>query len=246
MIRNLSLTLLSQASGFLAGVSTGFLFSAGANLYPLIVLTLHASIAGLIAKFLRLSNPWIALNLILPIGLLLATFLSLSYTLLTLLTLFVLLLYIPTFFYGVPYYPTHPKAYQEILKLLPEDSSDHFLDLGSGFGALLKFLAVRRPNMTFIGVEVSPLAWFVSKITLLPHSNIKIQFKDFWQVDLSGFKYVYAFLAPGPMPRLWQKAKAELSSGTIFITNTFEVDYKPSQEIQIDDLKQTSLKVFVM
>ncbi len=247
MINRLFTTLLSQAAGFLGGVLVGFFLEAQ-SFFPIIVLVLHTVIATLVAYFLKCTRPWVILNALIPIGMFVSTYLPLSYSALIILTLFVVLLFLPTFFSGVPFYPTSKEAYDQILKLIPEskitDQKLVFLDLGSGFGALLSYLSTHRPDITFIGVEISPLAWLTSKVWLWQRKNIKITFKDMWDLNLSDYDFVYAFLAPGPMPRLWQKVREEMRQGCTFITNTFDVNATPSEKIKLKDNQQSELLVF--
>jgi len=244
MVKKLSHTLLAQAVGFLIGAIAGTLISA-TEWFPLVVIVGHCGGAVIVAAFLGLSRPWIYLNALLPLGILLTTLLPVSVTLLTLLLLFVILLYIPTLISGVPYYPTSIPVYEHVLSLIPKDKSIRFLDLGSGFGALLNFLSKNRTDSFFFGVELSPLAWFVSKIRFMFTKNCRVEFKDIWQTNLGEYDFVYSFLAPGPMKRLWTKAKKEMRPGSIFVTNTFQVpDAAPHQTISLADSKQSALYVF--
>lgn len=243
MTQRLFTLIMSQATGFLAGVAIGY-FVNSTIYFPFIVLTLHSAISILTAYFLKCTRPWIILNGIIPIGIFLSTTLPLSYTALLLITLFVILLYIPTLYSGVPFYPTSNDAYGEILKLIPNDKELTFIDLGSGFGSLLKYLSSHRPQAKFIGVEISPMAWAISKIRFYRNKNISIFLKDMWDLDLEKYDFVYAFLAPGPMPRLWQKVKKEMRPKTVFITNTFDVGIVPTHRIKLQDTKQSELLVF--
>ena len=248
MINRLFTTLLAQACGFLVGTISGFLLDAQ-SFFPLVVLFLHTTVAIGIAYFLKTSRPWIILNGLIPISLFASTYLPLSYTGILFVTLFVLLLFLPTFFSGVPFYPTDKRAYKQILNLIPDNQVITFLDLGSGFGSLLKYLARHRPKVNFVGVEISPLAYFLSKLRFIGSKNVRIIFKDFWSLDLSQYDYVYAFLAPGPMPKLWEKVKKEMKKRSVFLTNTFDVDSAPFQTIILETDKdrtqqQSKLSVF--
>jgi hypothetical protein len=53
---------------------------------------------------------------------------------------------------------------------------------------------------------------------------------------------VYAFLSPRVMPRLWQKAQAEMRPGTLLVSSSFPVpDAIPEQVIDVPDRRGTRL-----
>lgn len=160
--------------------------------------------------------------------------------------LFIVLLYLPTFWTRVPYFPTKYTMYQVIADILPKDKDFSFIDLGCGGGALLSFLAADKPNGHFVGVDISPMAIVLSKLRALRHPNISIRFESFWKHSLADYDVVYAFLAPGPMPELWEKIKREMRRGSVFITNTFPVPEPPTELIKIDDSRQGALFIHRM
>ncbi len=226
----------------------GFCISYSLNSYiPQFFLPfLHGILAFIIVQWLRLSPAWKIANLLIapatvylmPLGIpdwLLIVFLS-----------FLFLLYVPTFWTRVPYYPTSFPMYKAILSELPENKEFTFLDLGSGFGGVLKFLAKQRPSGRFVGVEISPLAFIISKIRFLFSKNIEIRFVDFWKLDLAQFDIVYAFLAPGPMEKVWKKVNTELKPGALFLNNSFEVSTPPDKVVEVNDRRATRLFVHKM
>ena len=65
---------------------------------------------------------------------------------------------------------------------------------------------------------------------------------SFWELPLADFDVVYAYLSPAPMPSLWLKVVQEMRSGTLFISNSFEVpDIEPTRVIELDDRRKTRL-----
>lgn len=243
MIQKLSQTLLAQAVGFISGVSLGFVVGAS-TWFPVIVLTGHVLGALVVAAFLKLSRPWVYLNALLPLGIFLATLMPLSTSALAITALFLLFLFIPTLISGVPYYPTNSEVFEKVVEIIPKDEPLKFIDLGSGFGSLLLYIAKERPNVTCIGVELSPLAWIVSKVRFLFRKNCSMKFQDIFAVDLSEFDFVYAFLAPGPMPKIWKKVQKEMRPGSMFISNTFSVPATPNTTIQLKSERQRQLFLF--
>ena len=153
------------------------------------------------------------------------------------------LIYLPTLWTGVPYYPTSPKMYQVVCSKLPVDAPFTFIDLGCGFAGLLAYLRRERPNGHYTGVDISPLPFLLSKLrfVLCGAKNVEISYSSFWNLDLSKFDYVYAFLAPPPMARLWAKAQGEMKSGAVFMTNTFVVDHGADTVDEIKDRREYKL-----
>jgi hypothetical protein len=70
---------------------------------------------------------------------------------------------------------------------------------------------------------------------------------DFWHHPLGPYDMVYAFLSPLPMPRLWEKAKAEMRPGSLLVSNSFPVpDVEPQRVIEIADRRGTRLYCYSM
>lgn len=212
---------------------------------PVILIGALSVTAFGIARWLKLSLPWQFFNLLLVPGIVVFTVFSLPQWLALILLAAFVLLYLPTFWTRVPYYPTSRKMYDHVLKLLPAQNQFSFLDLGCGFGGLLAYLAKARPEGSFTGFELSPLAFLICKlhITLRRLGNVEIRLGNFWTKPLGSYDVVYAFLSPTPMPYLWDKIKQEGKKGGIFITNTFRVEASPSQTITLDETPQNALYI---
>ena len=152
-------------------------------------------------------------------------------------------MYAPTFWTRVPYFPTRPEMYDKILERIPQDKDLKMIDLGCGMARLLCYLSASRPRTTFVGVEISPLACLLGKLWIALHGckNASAELRNFWNLSLADYDIVYAFLAPGPMPALWEKVQEEMKPGTLFITNTFRVEGEPTEVIVIDESHQNAL-----
>ncbi len=145
----------------------------------------------------------------------------------------------------VPLYLSSHRAKSELLRLLPTSPGLRFLDIGSGTGGLLAFLAKNRPELVLNGIESAPALWLLSRLRLGTRASIALG--DLWHVDLSRYDVVYAFLSPEPMTRLWQKAKREMPPGSLFVSNTFEVPgVKPDASIELHDLHRGRLLLWRM
>jgi len=211
-----------------------------------VTLLMAAATAWAAARFLRLPTPWLILNALLPFGaasalateippgIFLAVFVALAAT------------YVPAFWTRVPYYPTQRAAYALILAELPVDRPFTFIDLGCGFGELLRFLQARRPNGTFVGIEIGPLPFLVAKVRSLAHRSISVRFQSMWSCNLSHFDIVYTFLSPAPMERLWKKARAEMKAGSTLISNSFPAPAEASETLALRDARDSSLFIYRM
>ncbi len=214
------------------------------DISPLAMLLIGTLCGYTLAAWLNFSLPWRYFNaLLIPAALGLSSA-GVGAELLIAVALVFFLTYLPTFWTGVPYYPSNRKAYESVLRLLPTEKEFRFVDLGSGFAGILNFLSDKRPKGKFEGYEISPLPVAISKVKLLLRRNAEIKAANFWKVSLSDYDFVYAFLAPEPMAKLWEKVQAEMRPGSTFITNTFQVDATPAEIINLTQDGTRSLFVF--
>jgi SAM-dependent methyltransferase len=157
------------------------------------------------------------------------------------------LIYAPALWTRVPYYPTSREAYPLILAELPLDKTFVFIDIGCGFGDLLFFLAQHRPNGRFIGVEIGFIPMIVGRTkAIFLKRPVRIYFQSMWNVSLAESDFVYTFLSPAPMAKLWDKACREMKSTSTFMSNTFEVPATPDQVARVKDPRGSVLQIFRM
>ena len=143
-------------------------------------------------------------------------------------------------FTRVPLYLSSDQAAAELARLLPPGG--RFCDLGCGLGGPLARLAALRPDATLHGVEAAPLNWAVSRLRLGRRAQVRLG--SLWEADLSGYDLIYAYLSPAPMARLWDKAQREMRSGSLFVSNSFEVPGLAFDEvIELDDLSRSRLLI---
>lgn len=200
------------------------------------------------ATLFSLSRPWRIINLFIPLAAAITLFFEMPSWIFLVVTLSLFVVYAPAFWTRVPYYPTPRAAYSLILAELPTDRPFIFLDIGCGFGDLLAFLSARRPNGSFVGIEIGILPWLAGwmRAKILRRKNLRIHFKNMWSEALGHYDYVYTFLSPAPMALLWQKAQAEMAPGTLFITNTFQVPAVADEELSIRDQRCSRLFLYRM
>ena len=156
------------------------------------------------------------------------------------------MVFAPTFFTRVPYYPTTVDLYQTVAEQLPREGAFTFIDLGCGFGGLLFYLAKNRPQGRYVGVELGLLPWLTAAVraALLGRRRVRIQLGDLWKSDLSRFDYIYAFLAPPPMPRLHEKIKAEAHSAAVVLINSFPLPLPPRRRIDLPPPSRQALYIY--
>jgi SAM-dependent methyltransferase len=157
-------------------------------------------------------------------------------------------IYAPALWTRVPYYPTSNAAYPLILAELPTDRPFTFVDIGCGFGDLIFFLRKHRPNGTFVGVEIGILPYLVAygKTIARRERHVTIAYQDMWKLSLADFDFVYAFLSPAAMTRVWKKATTEMKPEATFITNSFETGTAPTYVVPVKDERASSLFIHKM
>ncbi len=148
-----------------------------------------------------------------------------------------LLVYWTTFRTRVPLYLSDRKAWQALDALLPTERPFRFVDLGSGLGGVALYLAARRANGAFAGVEVAPVPWLVSRVRAwLGGRRVSFLRGDYEGLDLANFDVVFAFLSPAAMPRLWQQAQAQMRPGSLFVSLSFAVpEQRPHDIVRLAD-----------
>ena len=120
--------------------------------------------------------------------------------------------------------------------------------LGQRVGFVIGFECdANADHAKFVGVETAPLpfviAWSRARSSRL--QNLRIIYGNIWKQDLGPFDVAYAFLSPAPMPRLYEKVKAEMRPGTLFVSNSFAVpEAPPDQTVSVSDSRATQLFVW--
>lgn len=152
-----------------------------------------------------------------------------------------------TFRGEVPLFLSSRAAADALLETLPQRDGLQVIDLGAGTGGLLRRLAQARPKARFTGIEHAPLPWLAARQSARGLANLAIRRGDLWQEPLGGQDVVYAFLSPRVMPRLWQKARAEMRPGSLLVSSSFPVpDIAPERVIEVPDRRGTRLYCYRM
>ncbi len=145
----------------------------------------------------------------------------------------------------VPLYLSNRAAAQALAGLLPATPGVGACDLGAGLGGPVLRLARIRPDAHVVGVEASPLPWLICRLRAMSQRQVRMRFGNLFDHPLGGYALVYAFLSPAPMPRLWDKVRAEMAPGSLFVSNTFAVPgVEPDQVIVLPGRSDARLLVY--
>ncbi len=215
---------------------------------PLAFALLCGLFAMTLSHFVGQARWWLFIQLLFAPALVLMLALNISPGFFLTAFLLLLLVYWSTYRSQVPLYLSSNKVWRALANLLP-GASFRFIDLGSGLGGVLTYLANVRPDGRYSGVESAPLPWLWSwlRIRLGGYRQCQVHWGNMWDCDLSEFDVVFAYLSPVPMERLWRKARAEMRPGSIFISSTFAVPDESSHEtIETDDLHGSTLFIWRM
>ena len=126
---------------------------------------------------------------------------------------------------GVQFIGTPQKIYPQILKLAKLSSGENFVELGSGSGSLLRYVA-DNSSARAKGIEISPLLVLYTKLVHSRRADITVTLKNFKNVDLSDANCIYCYLLPKLMQKLAIKFREELRPGTAVISYAFPIPGK--------------------
>ena len=229
--------LLTQVLSLLLVVPSAIaLAHLGHYFIPLYAVVLaQGLVAALLSRLIGLASWWILIQFAfvpllyvaaafaLPSGVYLAGFLLL------------LALYWSTYRTQVPYYPSGPAGWRAVAAILPSGSL-RIVDIGSGFGGMVRHLARERADCTVLGVELAPLPCWVAKfINTASGSRGRILHGDYQELDFAEYDVVFAYLSPAAMPDLWAKARAEMRPGSLLLSYEFAI---PGIESQITNISE--------
>ncbi len=207
-------------------------------------------LAAALSHFAGLARWWLFIQLLFAPALVLMLALNITPGLFLAAFLILLAVYWSTFRTQVPLYLSSNKVWHELEKLLPAaETNFHFIDLGSGLGGVLTYLARVRPDGHYSGVESAPLPflWSWLRIKFGGQQQCRVHWGSLWDCDLAQYDVVFAYLSPVPMEQLWLKAKNEMRPGSIFVSSTFNVpDQTPHETRQVDDLHHSTLLIWRM
>ncbi len=214
---------------------------------PLSIALLQGGFAAAASLVLRSARWWPPIHGIFTPALVLSSALHIPPAWFLAAFLLLALVYWSSFRTQVPLYLSNRTTMQALESLLSAEMPQSVADLGCGTGGLLAYLARARPDCRFEGVETAPLPWLLAWLGTRTLPNCRISRDDFWHQSLARHDLVYVFLSPVPMPRLWQKAKAEMRPGSLLVSNSFPVPgVEADQVITLPDRRATQLFLYRM
>jgi len=123
---------------------------------------------------------------------------------------------------GAPFVPSSDDVTQTMVDLATIKPGMKIYDLGSGDGRVL--LAAAAQGATAVGAEINPFVALGSLIRILSSSHraqVRVLWKNLWNVDVSDADVVFVYLLPWHMEKLKAKLKKELRKGTLVVSNSF-------------------------
>lgn len=152
----------------------------------------------------------------------------------------------------IPLYLSNRETIDALRSISAQNHATRIVDLGAGFGGMVRGLARNPSDAIVTGVENAPLTWLIgflaNHIIFRHHTGpINWRFSSFWHIGLSEFDLVYTFLSPEPMPTLWEKAQCEMRPGSLLVSNSFPVPgVTPSKIVELADRRATVLYCYAM
>ena len=197
----------------------------GIDVTPIPFAVLHGALAAGIAYVRRMASWWMPILFFFPPAAVLVNSLQLPPALFLAIFLFLLLLFWSTFRSQVPFYPSGRPVWDAVAELLPADRPLKVIDIGSGLGGAVLYLSRVRQDSRFVGIELAPLPWLVSHVrALLTGSRGSFIRGDYTLLDFADYDVIFAYLSPAAMTALWNKASAEMRSGTLLLSYEFVIE----------------------
>ncbi|RJR26814.1 class I SAM-dependent methyltransferase [candidate division WWE3 bacterium] len=145
---------------------------------------------------------------------------------------FIVVSYVALFIYplksGAPYVPSNPEVVTSMIGMANLGPGKVAADLGSGDGRIV--VAIANTGAEAHGYEISPplVALSRSKLKKLNLNNAFIHKKDFWKEDLSGYDAIFMYQLPYVMQKIEPKFLDSLKPGAVVISNAFSIKkWKP-------------------
>lgn len=184
---------------------------------------LQGVLAAALARGVRQPRWWILIHFLFPSLLLLALAMALPSWLWAAAFMVLLLVYWSIWRTRVPLFLSGRAAWEAVEALLPSGPA-RVIDIGSGLGGLVLYLARRRQDCEVTGIEIAPLPWAVSWLRArLGGSAARMLRGDYRRLDLSQVDVVFAYLSPAAMPGLWQTLRPQLKAGALLLSLEFPV-----------------------
>ena len=209
--------------------------------------TIQGALAAGIGVLLGSERWWVAIHLVFSPALVAALRLDLPPAVPLAVLAGLTFVFWTTFRGEVPLFLSSRATADALLGLLPSRPGLSVVDLGAGTGGLLRRLALARPEAHFTGIEHAPLPYLAARLNARGLANLAIRRSDLWREPLGEQDAVFVFLSPSVMPRLWEKARAEMRPGSLLVSSSFPVpDIVPEKVVEVADRRGTRLYCYRM
>ncbi len=139
--------------------------------------------------------------------------------------------YWTTFRTQVPFFPSRPVVWQQVVQAIPQNRALRLIDIGSGLGDMSMYMANMRSDSQIEGIEIAPLLWAISFVRAkLNRSSARFKLGNYNALNFAHYDVVFAYLSPAAMHDLWKKASKEMRPGSMLMSLEFdipEIDAKP-------------------
>jgi len=145
---------------------------------------------------------------------------------------------------GISPMPSSFKASKTMFELSQESTCKTIIDVGSGFGFLALYCALKNPNKKVIGYEISLFPWIFSIFIkyIFRCNNLTFYRKNFLDIEFLDDCLIICYLFPDGMKKLEEKLN---NSNLRVISNTFSFkNRKPTKIINVNDLYKTPIYVY--
>lgn len=136
-----------------------------------------------------------------------------------------------------PYISIPKEILPQIAEILDIKKGDMVFDLGSGDGRVIFHLYEKEPEATYIGVDISPWPYFVSKTKRnrdYRDSNIQFLRQDILTTDIDNATHIFTYLLPELMDKILPKLEADLQKGAKLVSCDFKFSQKePAETIDL-------------
>ena len=106
------------------------------------------------------------------------------------------------------------------------------VQIGCGDGRVLR-RARKRYGVKAIGYELNLLAYLQAKLLCFGLKDVKVKWRNFWSVDLSGADVVFCYLFPDVMKDLAAKLESDLKPGAVVVSCNFDLPgFSPDQVLR--------------
>lgn len=213
-------------------------------------LLLHICLVSLLANAVQMPVWWRWIHLLFPVAVLSMQHIDVPATVYLAGFVITLAIYWSVHNTRVPFYPSFPATWRALHHVLEQHGDDkplNVLDIGSGIGDLVLFLAAQRVHDEVSGIEIAPLPWAVSAVRgIFSGTSARFTLGDYRQLDFASFDVVFAYLSPAVMPDVWQKVRAEMPAGKLFISSEFPVPDMIAQRIIYPQKNAPALYVYTL